>query len=77
MQTIHLRVNEKIYKQLMWFLSKFSVDELQVIREDEEYTSVKDELERELKKVESDEAETLTLDELDRDMEAAIRKYEA
>ena len=33
MQTIRLRVNDKIYKHLMWFLRRFNKEEIQVIRE--------------------------------------------
>ena len=48
MQTIRLRVNEKIYNNLMWLLSRFKREEIQIIEENEKYLTVKEYLENEL-----------------------------
>jgi hypothetical protein len=40
MQTIRLRVNEKVYKNLIRLLSKFSKEEIQVIEELTEQISI-------------------------------------
>ena len=56
MQTIRLRVNEKVYKNLIRFLSKFSNDEIQVIEENETYLSIQQYLEKELASVEDGSA---------------------
>ncbi len=77
MQTIRLRVNEKVYKHLMWFLNKFSKDELQIIEEDTEFVAVQQELKNELAALEEGNAQFFTLEELDNDLEATVRKYEA
>jgi hypothetical protein len=77
MQTIRLRVNEKVYKHLMWFLNKFSKDELQIIEENEEFLSIQEDLYRELEKVEKGNAEFIDLQQLDDELESTIRKYEA
>jgi hypothetical protein len=37
MQTIRLQVNESVYEKLMWLLSKFSKDELEIISEPAEF----------------------------------------
>jgi hypothetical protein len=76
MQTIRLRVNEKAYKHLMWFLSKFSKDELQIIEEDHEFLLVQKELTTELEKLEKGQAEFIDLQELDDTLEATLRKHE-
>ena len=76
MQTIRLRVNEKIYKNLMWFLSRFNKEEIQVIQEDDEFLSVKHYLEKELKNIENGNVESIGIEQLDKDLEATIRKYE-
>ena len=76
MQTIRLRVNEKIYKSLIHFLSKFSKEEVQVIEEDDQYLSVKQYLQKELSIVESGQGEFINMDQLDKQLEATIRKYE-
>ncbi|RDV13181.1 tRNA pseudouridine synthase A [Pontibacter diazotrophicus] len=77
MQTIRLRVNEKVYKHLMWFLNKFSKDELQIIEEDEEFVSIQQDLQQELTRVEEGSAEFIDLPQLDKDLESIIRKHEA
>lgn len=51
MQTIRLRVNEKIYNNLMLLLSRFKREEIQIIEENENYLTVKEYLEKELEKI--------------------------
>ncbi len=77
MQTIRLRVSEKIYKNLMWLLKRFNKEEIQVIEENDKYISIKQYLEKELKDIESGKAEFINIDQLDNDLEATLRKYEA
>lgn len=76
MQTIRLRVNEKVYKNLMWFLNKFSKDELQIIEENDEFLSIQKDLHKELEKVERGSAEFIDIQQLDDELESTIRKYE-
>lgn len=77
MQTIRLRVSNKIYKQLMWFLERFKKDEIQIIKEDSEFISVQEYLNSELYKVENNKADFISLDQLDQELDNTIRKYEA
>ncbi|MBT3302779.1 MAG: tRNA pseudouridine synthase A [Bacteroidetes bacterium] len=76
MQTIRLRVNDQIYKNLMWFLKRFNKEEIQIIEENEDFLSIQDYLRKELELVEKDTAEFISLEELDRDLESSIRKYD-
>ena len=77
MQTIKLRVNEEGYQHLMWFLNKFSQEELQIIGENEDFVSVQNDLKKELDRVENNKAEYINLEQLDQDLERTIRQYEA
>lgn len=77
MQTIRLRVNEKVYKHLMWFLNKFSKDELEIIEENEEFLSIQENLHRDLEIVENGRPEFIDVQQLDDELESTIRKYEA
>ncbi|MBN1340175.1 MAG: hypothetical protein JXA03_12675 [Bacteroidales bacterium] len=77
MQTIRLRVNDKVYRNLMWFLERFRKDEIQVINEDSEFISMQEYLKEELKLLENGQSEFLTLEELDHELEKTIQKYEA
>ena len=76
MQTIRLQVNNDSYKHLMWFLNKFKKEELLIINEDEQYISVQNYLQGELKKIESGDAEFVDIDELDAELETTIRQHE-
>jgi hypothetical protein len=60
----------------MWFLNRFSKDELQVIREDDEYLSVREYLKKELAAVEEGTDEYISLEELDKELDATLEKYE-
>jgi hypothetical protein len=77
MQTIRLRVNDKVYKNLMWFLERFKKDEIQVINENSEFISIQNYLKGELDQLESGNSEFVTIDQLENDLEQTIRKYEA
>lgn len=76
MQTIRLRVNDKVYKHLMWLLNKFSKDEIEIIEENQHFLSVQKELKRDLEVLEKGQAELIDLQQLDDELEATIRRYE-
>jgi hypothetical protein len=77
MHTIRLRVNDKVYKNLIKILSKFSVEEIQVITEDDTFISIQKYLEKELAQVEDGSAEYIDINELDDQLDDTIRKHEA
>jgi hypothetical protein len=77
MQTIRLRVNEKVYRSLMLFLERFKKDEIQVIKEDSEFISIQEYLKNELDVLEKGKNEFLSLEKLDSELEKTIQKYEA
>ena len=77
MQTIRLRVNDKIYDRLMWLLERFNKEEIQVIKENDEFVSVREYLTKELEKIENGIAKFVSIDELDNELETTIKKHEA
>lgn len=77
MQTIRLRINDKIYKNILWLLGRFDKEELQIIEEDEQFSSAKALLTKELERLNCGEEELLDVDDVDRDIENAIKEYEA
>ncbi len=77
MQTIRLRVNDRVYKNVMRLLSKFGREDIQVIEEDENYLSIQQYLSKELSAVEDGSAEYIDIDELEQTLDATIRKHEA
>ena len=77
MLTIKLRVNEKIFSNLMWFLKKFNKEEIQIINENKEFLSVQEYLKNELISMESGNAEFVNIEQLNDELEEVIKKYEA
>ena len=76
MQTIKLRINDRIYKNILWLLGKFDKEELQVIEENKQYISAKAYLEKELEKLERGDKKLLDIDEVDFELENIISHYE-
>ena len=68
MHTLRLRVDNKIYKNLMWFLTRFSKDEIQIEEESDQYISTRQYLEKELKTIEEGKAEYISIEQLDDDI---------
>ena len=75
MHTIRMRVSDKVFENLMWFLSRFNTEEIQVITEGDEYISVRNYLQHELNLVEEGKMEYLTLEQLDQQLEETIIKH--
>jgi hypothetical protein len=76
MQTIRLRVNDKVYKNLIRFLSKFSKEEIEVIEENETFLSIQQYLEKELASVEEGTAKYTSVKALEKRLDETIRKNE-
>ena len=76
MQTIRIMVSDKVFDNLMWFLSRFNTDEIQVIKESNEYVSIQNYLQHELNQIEEGKIEYLTLEALDQQLEETINKHE-
>ena len=63
MQTVRLRINDKIYDKLIWLLSKFSRDEVEIIPESEAFIRNQKYLAGELNEIVSGEANFMELNE--------------
>ena len=77
MQTIRLRVNDRIYKNLISLLRKFNREDIEVIEEDDSYLATQQYLEKELSTVEDGTAEYIDIEELEKSLDETLRKYEA
>lgn len=76
MQTIRLQVNNSIYKNLMWFLSRFKKEEINIIQENDSFLSVQEYLQQELNNIDKGKTSFIDIDQLDLELENSIRKYE-
>ena len=64
------------YRHLMWFLGRFNKEEIQVIRENDEFITIQEYLKKEFEKIENGTAEFVSIDKLDNELETTIKKYE-
>jgi len=71
MQTLHLKVSDKIYDNLLWLLSKFSKEEIEII-DDDDFATTQKYLQNELKEIDAGEAKFYSQEQLDKRLD----KYE-
>jgi|TARA_R100000027_G_scaffold62371_1_gene54427 hypothetical protein len=76
MQTIRLRVNDKVYEKLVWLLKKFNKTDIEIISEDENYLKDKAYLQRELNEIDNGKAVFYSLEELEDELDKVISKHE-
>lgn len=76
MQTLRLRVNERVYDKLIWFLSKFSKDEVEIIPEDIVFESNQKYLAGELDEILKGKANFIEMDEAEQRLENILDKHE-
>jgi hypothetical protein len=76
MQTLRLRVNERVYDKLIWFLSKFSKDEVEIIPEDIIFETNQKYLADELDEILKGKVNFIGLDEADQRLESILDKHE-
>ena len=74
MQTIQLKVSEKVYEKLMALLSRFGKGDVEIVSDD--FVSERDYLQKELDEIKSGKAEFYSQDELEKRTEELISKYE-
>ena len=71
MQTLRLKVNDDVYDKLIWFLNKFSKDEIEIISETEEFIRNQKYLAVELDEIVTGTAKFLELNEAEERFEYA------
>ncbi len=77
MDSIHIKIKDKeTYQHLMWFLKKFSKNELQVIEAKDSFKSIQNELRKELKEMDSGSMDMMELEEFDKELDDIIAHYE-
>jgi hypothetical protein len=76
MQTLRLRVNDRIYDKLIWLLSKFSKEEIEVIPETNDFASNQKYLLDEMNEILSGKAKFVEMGEAESRLENVIRKHE-
>jgi len=79
MHSIRLKISDKIFGNVMWWLSKFSKDEVEIIFDDTDdatFDENKRYLSKELDEILSGNAKFLSEEEAEYRLEQIIKKYE-
>jgi len=76
MHSIRLKINDKIYDKILWFLNKFNNDEIEIIIEDVNYVENKKYLENEFKEVLDGDSDFFSVNEVEQRLEKIIKKHE-
>ena len=76
MHTIRLKINDKVYDKIIWLLSKFNKQEVEIINEDAEFFENQKYLEKELSEMLSGDASFIEIDEAEERLEKIIKQNE-
>jgi hypothetical protein len=74
METIHLRVNAKVYDHVMWLLKQFDTNDVEIVSE--EFLKNKAELEETLRLMDAGEVDSISLEEFEKETDEIIARYE-
>ncbi|PZR19737.1 MAG: hypothetical protein DI539_13015 [Flavobacterium psychrophilum] len=76
METIHLKINAKVYDHVIWLLKQFNSSDVQIVSDD--YLKIKNELDETLRQIDNHEMEFMSLEEFDsKTEEFLIKKNES
>ena len=75
MNTVKLRVNDGVYDKLIWLLSKFSKDEVEIIPETYDFAKNQKYLTNELNEILNGKAKFVEMDEAEQQLENIIKKH--
>jgi hypothetical protein len=76
MHTLRLKISDKVFDRLVWFLSKFSIEEVEIINEDTEFFENQKYLENELGDIIKGQANFIEINDVDARLENIIKSHE-
>ena len=76
MHTIRLKISDQVYDKVVWLLSKFSKDEIEIVPDNSTFTDNQRYLQSELNEIDEGKAHFVPFDEVDKKMEEIIRNHE-
>ena len=77
MHTVKLRVNDGVYDKLIWLLSKFNKDEVEIIPETSDFAKNQKYLASELSELLNGKAKFIEMDEAEQRLDNIINKHES
>ena len=77
MHTVKLRVNDGVYDKIIWLLSKFNKDEVEIIPETSDFAKDQKYLANELNEILNGKAKFVEINEAEQRLENIIKKHES
>ena len=75
METIHLKINSKVYDHVMWLLKQFNSEDVEIVSD--EFWKVKAEVNESYRQIKEGEVDSISLEEFEKETEELLRKYES
>lgn len=72
MQTIKLKISDKVYDNLMWLLSKFNKDEIEILSDTESFIDNQKYLQNELNEILAGKAKFHSIEEFEKHLDDSI-----
>lgn len=72
METVHLKINAKVYDHVIWLLKQFNSSDVQIVSDN--YLKIKNELDETLRQIDNNEMEFMSLEEFDSKTEEFLAK---
>lgn len=76
MHTVKLKVSDRVYDKFIWFLSKFSKDEVEIIPETSDFAKIKEYLAGELDEITNGKANFIVMEDAEEKIDSIIKKHE-
>jgi hypothetical protein len=76
MHTIRLKISDQVYDKVVWLLSKFSKDEIEIVPDNSTFTDNQRYLQSELNEIDEGKAHFVSFGELDEKLEKIIKNHE-
>lgn len=72
-QTLKLKISDKVYDNIVWFLSKFNKDEVEIISDTESFSNNQAYLQNELDEILTGKAELHSIEEFEQQLDEVIK----
>ena len=76
MTTIRLNINEKVLEKVLKLLSRFTKEDVEIIKEDSDYLTNKEKIQGVMDRIDAGKEKLLSQDEFNSRLNQALSKYE-
>ena len=74
METVHLKINSKIYDHVIWLLKQFNAEDVEIISDD--FWKVKAEVNESYRRINDSEVESISLEEFEKQTGRQLAEFD-